>query len=70
VLLAIALPIGLAGAVAVGSLLRGLLIQTTPTDAATLALIAGLVLLVTMAACLFPARRAVLRDPLAVLRSE
>jgi predicted permease len=69
-LLAIALPIGLAGAVAVGALLRGLLIQTRPTDILTLGLITGLVGLVTIAACLFPARRAVQRDPTAVLRSE
>ncbi len=69
-LLAIGLPIGLAGAVAVGGLLRGLLINTRPIDALTLGLITGLVAPVTVAACLLPARRAVLRDPLAVLRSE
>jgi predicted permease len=69
-LLAIGLPIGLAGAVAVGAVLRGLLINTRPTDALTLVLITGLVALVTVAACLFPARRAVRRDPLRVLRSE
>jgi putative ABC transport system permease protein len=69
-LLAISLPIGLAGAVAVGAVLGGLLIDTRPADALTLASITGLVALVTIAACLLPARRAVLRDPLAVLRSE
>lgn len=69
-LLAIGLPIGLAGAAAVGLLLRGLLIQTRPTDPITLVLIAGLVIVFTVAACLIPARRAAHRDPLAVLRTE
>ena len=70
VLLAIGLPIGLAGAVAVGALVRGLLINTRPTDALTLGSIVGLVAVVTVAACLFPARRAAQLDPTAVLRSE
>ena len=69
-LLSIGLLIGLAGAVAVGLLLRGLLIQTRPTDPITLVLIAGLVIVFTVAACLIPARRAAHRDPLAVLRAE
>ena len=69
-LLAIGLPIGLAGAGVVGLLLRGLLIQTRPTDPVTLVLIAGLVVVFTLAACLIPARRAAYRDPLAVLRAE
>src|SRR5688572_4231551 len=57
-LLAIVLPISLAGAAAGGLLLRGLLIQTRPTDPLTLVLIAGLVCVVTIAACLIPPRRA------------
>ena len=69
-LLAIGLPIGLAGAAAVGMLLRGLLIQTRPTDPLTLVLIAGLVFVVTVGACLIPARRAAHQDPLIVLRAE
>jgi putative ABC transport system permease protein len=69
-LLAIGLPIGLAGAVAVGLLLRGLLIQTRPADPVILLVIAGLVIGFTLAACLIPARRAAHRDPLAVLRTE
>ena len=69
-LLAIGLPIGLAGAVAVGLLLRGLLIQTRPTDPVILVVIAGLVIGFTLAACLIPARRAAHQDPLAVLRAE
>jgi ABC-type antimicrobial peptide transport system permease subunit len=69
-LLAIGLPIGLAGAFAVGAVLQGLLIGTSATNPGLLALIVILVLVVTIAACLFPARRAVHLDPLTVLRSE
>jgi ABC-type lipoprotein release transport system permease subunit len=36
----------------------------------TLILIAGLVIVFTLAACLIPARRVAHRDPLAVLRAE
>ena len=69
-LLAIGLPTGLAGAVVVGLLLRGLLIQTRPADPIILLVIAGLVIGFTLAACLIPARRAAHREPLAVLRTE
>ena len=67
-LIAVGLPIGLAGAVAIGQVVRGLLIQTSPTDVVTLGLIGGLVVGVTVTACFLPARAAARLDPLAVLR--
>jgi putative ABC transport system permease protein len=64
------LAIGLVGAFAVGRLLQGLLIQTGPTDPVTLLSIAVLLVVVSVAACVVPARKAAKFDPLAVLRCE
>jgi putative ABC transport system permease protein len=60
----------LAGAFGVGRLLQGLLIQTSPTDPLTLVSITALLVVVSVAACILPARRAANLDPLAVLRSD
>lgn len=68
--LAIGLVIGLGGALGVGRLLQGLLIQTSSTDPITLVFIVALLVTVAVAACFFPARRAARLDPLAVLRYE
>ena len=65
--LAIGLVIGLAGAVGVGRLLRGVLVRTEPTDLPTLISIAALLVLVALAAGLWPARRATRLDPVAAL---
>jgi ABC-type antimicrobial peptide transport system permease subunit len=68
--LGIGLIIGLAGAFGVGRLLQGLLIQTSSTDPVTLVLITVLLVVVSVAACVLPARKAANLDPLAVLRYE
>lgn len=61
---------GSAGALAVGSVLEGMLFNVRPADPATFVAV-GLVLLVfAAAACYLPARRATKVDPLVVLRTE
>jgi putative ABC transport system permease protein len=66
----IGLAVGLVGALGLGRLLKSLLIQTTPTDPATLVGIAVLLAAVSAAACWFPAWRATRLDPVAALRHE
>ena len=68
--LAIGLLAGLAGALGVGRLLESLLVQTEPTDPTTLASVTGLLVVVALAACLWPARRAARVDSLVALRYE
>jgi putative ABC transport system permease protein len=68
--LAIALPIGVAGALGVGQLLRSLLVQTSSDDPLTIVSITGLMVVISLAACLVPARRATRLDPLSALRDE
>jgi predicted permease len=68
--LAIGLPFGIAGAFGVGRILESLLIQTSTRDPITIASIATLMIVVSMAACLWPARRATRLDPCKALRYE
>ena len=68
--LAIALPIGIAGAFGVGRLLQSIIIRTSGRDPLTIAAIAGIMVAVSLAACLVPARRATRLDPLNALRDE
>jgi predicted permease len=68
--LTIGLTIGLAGALGVGKLLEGFLVQMSSRDPVTLATITALLIVVAMVACLWPARHATRLDPLAALRHE
>jgi len=62
--------LGLAGAVAAGRVLSGLLYGVTPTDPITLVAVPVVLSGVAIAACLVPARRATSTDPMTVLRAE
>lgn len=68
--LAIGLALGMAGAFGVGRLLRSLLAQTSATDPLTLVAIATVFVIVSLAACYWPARRATAVDPISALRYE
>jgi hypothetical protein len=68
--LALGLIIGLAGALTVGQLLQSFLIETDAQDPMTFLLVAALLVVVSMAACVFPARRATRLDPAIALRHD
>ena len=70
VLTAIGGTIGLAGALAAGRLLSGLLFDTAAADPLTIGAVAVLLPAITLAACAVPARRAARVDPIATLRAE
>src|SRR5207248_4514045 len=61
---------GLCGAFAIGRLMQGFLVQTSPSDSVTLVSTTLLLSLVAMAATLMPTRRAVRIDAAVMLRSE
>jgi predicted permease len=68
--LAIALPIGIAGAFGVGKLLQSVIVKTNGRDALTIVTITLVMVAVSLAACVFPARRAMRLDPVSALRYE
>jgi putative ABC transport system permease protein len=70
--LGIGLSLGLAGAFGVGKIFESadLLIQTSAQDPVTIGSIAALLAVVSLAACIWPARRATALDPLVALRHE
>ena len=70
VLAAIGAAVGVAAALGVVRLLSGLLFGVSPADPATFAAIPLLLLLVALAACYIPARRATRVDPMSALRAE
>ena len=68
--LTIGLALGLAGALALGRVLRSMLVGVTPGDPLTLAGVAAILSAVSIAACLLPTRPALRVDPLVALRRE
>jgi predicted permease len=68
--LAIGLAIGLAGALPLSAVLQSLVIQIPTRDPVTFTAIAAILIAVTIAACVIPARRATRLDPLVALRAE
>jgi hypothetical protein len=69
-LVAIGTAAGLAGALGATRFLRALLYEVEPTSAAEFAIATALLVLVTLFATLFPARRAARMHPAVVLRGE
>ena len=68
--LAVGLSIGMAGALAVNQMMRGILIGVGTTDVATRAGVALLSMAVTFIASAIPARRAMRLNPIAALRND
>jgi predicted permease len=66
----IGLAAGLAGAIALTRWMETLLFEVRPTDPATLASVAAVIVAVAIVACFVPAHRATRFDPIAALREE
>jgi putative ABC transport system permease protein len=62
--------LGIAAALALTRVLASLLYEVTPTDPATFATVAGLLVVTALAACAGPALKAALVDPIVALRCE
>jgi hypothetical protein len=70
ILAAIGCGLGLAGSMAVSSLMKSLLFAVTPLDPTTYAVMPVVLLMAALLACYFPARRAATVDPAESLRAE
>jgi len=70
VLVAVGTVAGLVGAFALTRVLEGLLFGIKPTDASTFGMMAAVLALSSLVACLGPARRAAKVDPIVALRAE
>ena len=70
VLIGAGVAIGVAGSLAMGSVMQGLLFQVSPRDPMTMTAIAVLLTVVAVVASIVPARRATRVDPLVALRTE
>ena len=68
--LAVGLPIGLAGAFGLSVVLERIIVGLGPGDPLTLAAITVVLAIVSIAACLLPARQATRVDPVEALRAE
>ena len=66
----IGIVLGIAGAFALSRLLTSLLYGVSPADPATFATVAGVIVVVALAACIVPTRRATRVDPLMAIRAE
>jgi ABC-type antimicrobial peptide transport system permease subunit len=62
--------LGTLASVAAGPLIKGLLFDTSTTDAMTYAMVIAAVMTLTAAASIAPARRAMRVDPMIALRNE
>jgi len=60
----------LGAALALGRVVQSMLFDMSPHDPLTLSVVAILLLLVALVACLVPARRATKVDPIIALRAE
>lgn len=70
VMVAIAVGVGLVGALATGTVLASLLFDVSPHDPLTYGAVTGTLVLVALLACWLPARRASSVSPQTALRSE
>jgi putative ABC transport system permease protein len=68
--LAVGLTLGLGGALLLSRLLRAVLFRVSAFDPITFAGISVLMIVVSVGACLFPARRAAGIDPMEAIRVE
>jgi ABC-type antimicrobial peptide transport system permease subunit len=68
--LVIGVTLGVAGGFGVGRLLSSILVQSNARDAITLSSIAVLLIVVSIAATVWPARKATRLDPISALRYE